>query len=145
MLVASIANVMQATDRARTMPVPTMLAWGMLYGAIADAGFAWATAGPPVIDGSAGYMLGVLYLGLFASALAFPLYFGVIQAIGPGAGGLFERARAGPRDDAVDAVRRLCVEPAGGGGRGAGARRARHCAAGAAWRLRARRPARKSG
>jgi drug/metabolite transporter (DMT)-like permease len=83
-LVASVANVMQATERAKTIPVPTMLAWGMAYGTIADMCFAWATAGPPVLDGSAGYVLGVLYLGLFASALAFPLYFGVIQAIGPG-------------------------------------------------------------
>ena len=29
------------------------------------------------------YVAGVLYLGLAASALAFPLYFGVIRAIGP--------------------------------------------------------------
>jgi drug/metabolite transporter (DMT)-like permease len=83
-LAASIANVMQATVRAKAIPVPTMLAWGMAYGTLADAALAWSTAGPPVVDTSAGYILGLLYLGLLASAVAFPLYFGVIQAIGPG-------------------------------------------------------------
>lgn len=83
-LAASIANVMQASHRAKAIPVPTMLAWGMAYGAIADAAFAWLTAGPPVFENSAAYVMGLLYLSLFASALAFPLYFGVIQAIGPG-------------------------------------------------------------
>jgi drug/metabolite transporter (DMT)-like permease len=29
------------------------------------------------------YWLGTLYLGVFASALAFPLYFGVLRTIGP--------------------------------------------------------------
>ena len=81
---ASIANVMQATARAKRLPTPAMLAWGMTYGALADAIFAWVTTGPPVIDTGIGYVAGVLYLGLAASALAFPLYFGVIQAIGPG-------------------------------------------------------------
>jgi len=31
----------------------------------------------------AGYVLGILYLGLFASALAFPLYYVVLRTIGP--------------------------------------------------------------
>lgn len=83
-LAASIANVMQGTARARRIPVPTMLAWGMAYATLADAAFAWGTSGPPLFDTSAIYIFGVLYLGLAASALSFPLYFGVIQAIGPG-------------------------------------------------------------
>ena len=81
---ASIANVMQASDRARSLPSATLLAWGMVYGAIADAAFSWITVGPPVFDASIGYVAGLVYLGVAASALAFPLYLGVIQAIGPG-------------------------------------------------------------
>ena len=83
-LFASIANVMQATPRARRLPSATLLAWAMLYGASVDAVASWITAGPPVFDTSAGYVAGLLYLGVVASALAFPLYLGVIQAIGPG-------------------------------------------------------------
>jgi drug/metabolite transporter (DMT)-like permease len=81
---ASIANVMQATERARRMPMVTMIAWAMAYGALGDAAFAFATTGPPRFDWSAGYILGLGYLGIAASAVAFPLYFGVIRAIGPG-------------------------------------------------------------
>lgn len=81
---ASVANVMQATARARTIPALALLAWGMGYGALADAVLAFATAGPPRFDPSLGYVLGLGYLGVVASAVAFPLYFGVIQAVGPG-------------------------------------------------------------
>jgi drug/metabolite transporter (DMT)-like permease len=36
-----------------------------------------------VIEWRAGYVGGILYLGLLGSTLSFPLYFGVIRAIGP--------------------------------------------------------------
>lgn len=82
-LSASTANVMQATPTAARYPMGTMLAVAMLVGAGIDALFAFATVGPPVVEHRAVYWLGILYLGVFASALAFPLYFGVLRAIGP--------------------------------------------------------------
>lgn len=82
-LSASTANVMQATDAARRYPMAPMLAIAMLIGAALDAAFALATAGPPTFEWRAGYVLGILYLGLFASALAFTLYFRIIRTIGP--------------------------------------------------------------
>lgn len=82
-LSASAANVMQATRTAREYPMATMLGVAMLAGAAADGGFAWATAGPPVFELRWGYVAGVLYLGMLASALAFTLYFGLIRVIGP--------------------------------------------------------------
>lgn len=81
---ASVANVMQGTAMARTQPMVVMIAWAMLFGALGDAAFAWATVGPPVIDTSPAYLGGVLYLGVVASAVTFPLYFGIIRAVGPG-------------------------------------------------------------
>lgn len=83
-LAASVANVMQASKDLRARPIASMLAWGMAYGVIADALFAFVTHGPPVAEARLGYWLGLSYLGLFASALAFTFYFGVIRAIGPG-------------------------------------------------------------
>lgn len=80
---ASVANVMQATRTARAYPMAPVLGWAMLMGALIDAVFAWATAGPPRFDWSVSYIAGLAYLGLAASALAFTLYFGVIRAIGP--------------------------------------------------------------
>lgn len=83
-LSASAANVLQATPRARAMPMATMLAWGMLWGTLIDAIWAWTTAGPPVIDLSPAYLGGLLYLGVAASAVSFMAYFSVIRLIGPG-------------------------------------------------------------
>jgi drug/metabolite transporter (DMT)-like permease len=83
-LSASTANVMQGTSLARAQSMVVMIAWAMLFGALADGAFAWITTGPPVIETSFVYLGGVLYLGVIASALAFPLYFNVIRAVGPG-------------------------------------------------------------
>lgn len=82
-LSASSANVMQGTQTARRYPMLRTTAIAMLMGAAFDAAWAWFTVGPPVMEWRAGYVAGILYLGLAASALAFPLYFGVIRIIGP--------------------------------------------------------------
>jgi len=82
-LSASIANVMQGTAKARALPMSAMLAWGMLIGAAADAVFALVTVGPPVFDWRLNYALGIMHLGVLASAVAFTAYFAVIRAVGP--------------------------------------------------------------
>jgi drug/metabolite transporter (DMT)-like permease len=80
---ASIANVMQATARARTLPSASLIGWAMLWGASADGAFAYMTAGPPTIELTPTYLGGLFYLGVIASAIAFTLYFGAIRIIGP--------------------------------------------------------------
>lgn len=80
---ASCANVMQASETAKRLPMLPMLGWAMLIGAGADGLFAFVTVGPPVVEWRIGYLAGVAYLGIVASALAFTLYFGVIRVIGP--------------------------------------------------------------
>jgi drug/metabolite transporter (DMT)-like permease len=82
-LSASTANVMQATLTAKRYPMLSLLAVAMLIGALVDGAYAWATTGAPVFEPRWGYVAGIVYLGVFASAIAFPLYFGVIRAIGP--------------------------------------------------------------
>jgi len=81
-LSASVANVAQALERARSLPMPTLLAWGMGAGALVNAVYAWITTGPPVIDTRPSYLAGLVYLGLAASALAFLLYYRIIREIG---------------------------------------------------------------
>ena len=83
-LAASVSNIMQASQLLRERPIASMLAWGMVYGVAANALFAFAVYGPPVIETRATYWIGVAYLGLLASALAFTIYFAIIRAIGPG-------------------------------------------------------------
>ena len=82
-LSASTSNVMQATERARQLPMTAMLGWSMLWGTLFNASFAWASVGAPVVEWRLGYWLGVGYLGIVASALAFSLYFRTIRDIGP--------------------------------------------------------------
>lgn len=83
-LSASTANVMQGTKIARAQSMVVMIAWAMLFGALIDGTYAWITTGPPVIEATPIYLGGVLYLGIIASAVTFPLYFNVIRAVGPG-------------------------------------------------------------
>ncbi|WP_305097467.1 DMT family transporter [Croceibacterium aestuarii] len=83
-LCASIANVLQATKTASRRPLLILLAWAMLWGALADAIYAWAVAGPPVFPSSLRYWSAVGYLGLIGSVVTFPLYFGLIRTLGPG-------------------------------------------------------------
>ncbi|MDQ4086416.1 MAG: EamA family transporter [Pseudomonadota bacterium] len=82
-LAASVANVMQLAEGVRARSVAAMLGWAMLYGAAADAAIAWATAGAPVMEYRLSYWLGLIYLSVFASSLAFWLYYRIIRAIGP--------------------------------------------------------------
>lgn len=82
-LAASASNVMQLAPRMKALPVAPMLGWAMLHGAVLDAGFAWALAGPPTVETELSYWLELLYLGVVASALAFWLYYRIIRAIGP--------------------------------------------------------------
>ena len=80
---ASFANILQATETAKRYPMGTMLAAAMLLGALIDAVIAWSFTGPPIVEWRPAYFLGVLYLGVVASAIAFTLYFGVLRVIGP--------------------------------------------------------------
>lgn len=80
---ASVANVMQAGARATRLAAASLLAWAMLYGALANVLLALVTVGAPRFEWRLGYVAGLLYLGLAASALAFSLYLAVMRAIGP--------------------------------------------------------------
>ena len=83
MLGASAANVYQAIEKVRRFPLIPLLGWSMAIGAALDAILALILAGPPTFDPRPAYLVGLLYLALAASALAFSLYFPVVRKIGP--------------------------------------------------------------
>lgn len=83
LLAASVANVMQASPRALTLPPLAALGWAMLMGAGLNILLALVVAGPPQWDPRPQYLAGLLFLSLFASSLAFALYFDLIRRIGP--------------------------------------------------------------
>ena len=82
-LAAAIGNVLQLVETVKKLPVAGMLAWAMLYGALINGVIAWTLSGPPVAETRMGYWIGLAYLGLVASALAFFFYYRIIRAIGP--------------------------------------------------------------
>ena len=81
---ASIGNVVQASSYARGQPVPTLLAWAMLIGAAVDAVIASVLSGPPRFDWTFSYAGGVAYLAIIGSVVTFPMYNGLLRALGPG-------------------------------------------------------------
>ena len=83
-LAASIANVIQAGKVGRSLPMPSLLAWSILYGVIIDFAIAWFTAGPPVFPARWEYWAGVAWLALAGSVVTFPLYYQIVREIGPG-------------------------------------------------------------
>lgn len=84
LIFASIGNVIQASPAARGQPVPTLLAWAMLIGACVDAVIAWILSGPPRFDWTLSYAGGVAYLSIIGSVVTFPMYNGLLRALGPG-------------------------------------------------------------
>ena len=83
-LAASIANVVQANETGRALPMISLLAWAMLYGTIADFALAAWTAGPPVLPDRATFWIGIGWLALAGSVVTFPLHYTLVRNIGAG-------------------------------------------------------------
>lgn len=83
-LAASLANVVQANDVGRKLPMVSLLAWSMVYGVIADALFAWITAGPPPLPQDWHFWAGTAYLAIIGSVVTFPLHYNLVREIGAG-------------------------------------------------------------
>ena len=84
MIGASSANIYQALPAVRRHAMPVLLAWSMAMGALADGAVALVLTGPPRFDPRPSYWLGLTYLSLFASVLAFSLYYPVVRRLGAG-------------------------------------------------------------
>lgn len=83
-LSASIANVIQANETGRVLPMASLLAWSMLYGTGFDIVIAWFTAGPPVFPTDPAFWAGTAWLALAGSVVTFPLYYTIVRQLGPG-------------------------------------------------------------
>ena len=84
LLAAAIANVVQANETGRSVPMASLLAWSMVYGTLIDGALAWALHGPPVLPRDPLYWVGATYLALAGSVVTFPLYFKLVRDIGAG-------------------------------------------------------------
>jgi drug/metabolite transporter (DMT)-like permease len=83
-LAASIANVVQANDTGRALPMASLLAWAMAYGTLLDFALAFALSGPPQWPTGAAYWGGIAWLALAGSVITFPLHYTLVRQIGAG-------------------------------------------------------------
>ncbi len=83
-LAASVANVIQANQTGRAVPMVSLLAWAMLYGTLFDLAFAFVVAGPPPVPTNPAYWMGIVYLALIGSVVTFPLHYNLVREIGAG-------------------------------------------------------------
>ena len=82
-LSASVGNVLQLAGEVRSRSIVAMLAWGMLYAAVANTAFAAIGWGAPVVEARPGYWLGLAYLGVIATVIPFFFYIRIVRAVGP--------------------------------------------------------------
>jgi drug/metabolite transporter (DMT)-like permease len=81
-LSASLGTMAAARNYGRGLPVVQLNTFGMLYGALFVAVYAFCTGQPFLFDWSANYVLSLVYLALFGSVLAFGAYVTLIGRIG---------------------------------------------------------------
>ena len=79
---ASLGNLVVSRNHRAGLPVVQMNAFGMFYGAMLVAAFAFVTGQPFVFDWSARYLLSLTYLAFFGSILAFGAFLTLIGRIG---------------------------------------------------------------
>jgi len=79
---ASLGNLVAARNHRRGLPVIQINTFGMMYGALFVALYAWVAGRSFVFNGSMGYLLSLGYLALFGSIFAFGAYLTLIGRIG---------------------------------------------------------------
>ena len=79
---ASIGNIISARNQRAGIPVIQTNAWGMGYGALAMAAYAFFNAASFNYDPSFSYSFSLVYLSVFGSILAFGSYLTLIGRIG---------------------------------------------------------------
>ncbi len=84
LLAAAVANIIQANETGRSVPMASLLAWSMAYGTMIDGSMAYALHGAPVLPHDPRYWAGAAYLALAGSVVTFPLYFKLVRDIGAG-------------------------------------------------------------
>ncbi len=80
--VASCGNMVSLKTQSLKLPVLQSNAWGMSYGAVLTALFAFLTGQTFNFEMSAGYVISLVYLSVFGSVVAFWAYLTLLGRIG---------------------------------------------------------------
>ncbi|MBL4693090.1 MAG: EamA family transporter [Magnetovibrio sp.] len=83
-VLASLGNIASVHNQNKALPVLQTNAFGMAYGAILTALYAWSSGLEFTWDTSMPYLASLLYLAVFGSILAFGAYLTLLGRIGAG-------------------------------------------------------------
>lgn len=86
-LLASFGNMVSSRAQGEGVPVLQANAWGMFYGTLITAAFAWRKGVPFNFEYTFSYVASLLYLAVFGSILAFGAYLKLVGRIGPAKAG----------------------------------------------------------
>jgi drug/metabolite transporter (DMT)-like permease len=81
-VIASLGNMAAIVNTARKLPVIAVNAHAMAWGAATSLVVAWLMGRPPGFSFEPAYLLSLLYLSVFGSAIAFGAYLALITLIG---------------------------------------------------------------
>lgn len=81
---AAVGNLFPAMPRLRSLPPFALNATAMLYGSALTGVIAFTLEGPPPLAHSTAYLLGLGYLAVFGSVVAFSLYAQLLRSMGVG-------------------------------------------------------------
>jgi drug/metabolite transporter (DMT)-like permease len=84
MLAASLANVVQAGETGRSVPMTSLLTWAMVWGVAFDIPLALLMDGLPILPSAPAFWAGTAYLAIVGSVVTFPLYYNLVREIGVG-------------------------------------------------------------
>lgn len=91
-VLASLGNMVSARNQRNGLPVVSVNTFGMFYGALFVALYAWIAGRSFTFDFSAGYLLSLSYLAFFGSVIAFGAYLTLVGRIGAARAGYFGAA-----------------------------------------------------
>ncbi len=81
-LFSSFGSMAAHRNQAAGLPIWQTMAWGMLYGSVANLAIVLALGRPLDFDGSASYVLSLAYLVVFGSILAFGSFLHLLERVG---------------------------------------------------------------
>lgn len=81
---ASLGNIISASNQQRGLPIIQTNAFGMGYGAVLMLLTSLLFGSPLIVEPTFAYLSSLLYLALFGSVIAFGCYLSLVGRIGPG-------------------------------------------------------------
>lgn len=79
---ASLGQIVVASERAKALPLVRLNAWGMFYGVVFITAYTLATGVPFAFDTSPVYLGSLAYLAVFGTIVAFLCFLSLIKSIG---------------------------------------------------------------